>query len=96
VSARFPTQEGGNNFFGADGASPAQDRGGPWRGLLIPRTGLFRGCEGRWGNAGTPSVFQTGPRLFGLTSADANFGRTRSSRLARRLLYMRGHAGFLL
>jgi hypothetical protein len=38
-------------------ASPAQDREGPWRGLLVPLTGLFRGCEGRCGNAGTQGVF---------------------------------------
>jgi hypothetical protein len=44
-------------------ASPAQDREGPWRGLLVPLTGLFRGCEGRCGNAGTQGVFQCDVRI---------------------------------
>ena len=40
----------------------------PWRGLLVPLTGLFRGCEGRFGNAGTARVFQCDVRhsLVGL------------------------------
>jgi hypothetical protein len=35
---------------------------------LIPLTGLFRGCEGRCGNAGTTSVFRplTSPILVAL------------------------------
>ena len=32
----------------------------PWRGLLVPLTGLFRGCEGRYGNARTRGAFQSG------------------------------------
>jgi hypothetical protein len=42
ASVRSPTQEAGNV---QDRASPARDRGGPWRGLLVP-LGLVQRLRG--------------------------------------------------
>jgi hypothetical protein len=44
-------------FFVLAGQAPPTIVEDPWRGLLVPLTGLFRGCEGRYANAGTPGVF---------------------------------------